>query len=131
MKAHDFMFAHKFASGLTDELVGEACDEVEARFAGVFTLWQVLPPHLRESKRRLCLNYLVAWQIMTNRPDLAPGLSGTGGMPLSHKMIGDIHLGYDMPLREGSLLKNLTTNTFGLQALEMIQTAPENYTWVT
>lgn len=131
MKAHDFMFAHKFTPTLTDEIVGEACNEIESRFSGILTLWKVLPPKAREAKRRLCLNYLVAWQIMNMHPDLAPGIAGTGAMPLKYKMIGDVHLGYNMPLRDGSLLKNLTTNVFGLQALEMIQTAPENYTWVT
>lgn len=130
MLAGDFMFASKF-KGLTDEMISAASLEIESRFGGVQSLWKVLPPKARDAKRRLCFNYLIAWQLMNMYPECAPGLSGTGGMPLTNKSIGDVHVGYNMPLRDKSVLNNLTTNTFGLQALEMIETAPENYVWVT
>ena len=130
MLAGDFMFVNKF-KGLTDEMISEAALEIESRFGGVVTMWKVLPPKQREAKQRLCFNYLIAWYLMNMHPECAPGLSGTGGMPLTNKSIGDVHVGYNMPLRKNSVLQNLTTNTFGLQALEMIQTAPESYMWVT
>lgn len=128
--AGDFTFRDRFRD-LTDEQVTQACQEIQTRFAGVLTLWSVCRPAMRDAKRRLCMNYLVAWLLTNKYPGKAIGASGTGGLPLKSKKIADITLVYNLPLREDSLLSSLTTNTYGVAALEMIQTAPENYIWTT
>ena len=128
--AGDFEFRNRFRD-LSDEQVTQACQEIHARFSGILTLWRVCRADIREAKRRLCMNYLVAWLLTNKYPDQAIGVSGMGGIPLKSKHIADITLSYNLPLRESSLLSSLTTNSYGVAALEMIQTAPENYTWVT
>ena len=126
----DFVFRDRFAQ-ITDEQISSACQEVLSRFAGVMSLWKICDVAIRDSKRKLCYNYLVAWLLTNQYPDKAVGVSGTGGMPLKAKKIADVSISYNMPLKEGSLLASLTTNSYGIAALEMIQTAPENFVWVT
>ena len=128
VQLEDFMFSEKFL-GLTEVQLGKALQIVNAQFSGVYTLWAFLPPTERDAKRRLCINYLLAWQLATMYPDQAIVSSGTGGMPLKGKKIDGITLQYkDMVKASGSgVLDMLTTNEWGLEALVMIQSAPENY----
>lgn len=124
----DFMFSEKFVD-LTDVQLGHALQIVNAQFSGVYTLWALLPPPERDAKRKLCINYLLAWQLATLYPDQAILSAGTGGMPLKSKKIDGISLTFrDMVKSAGSgVLDMLTTNEWGLQALMMIQSAPDNY----
>lgn len=124
----DFMFNDRFID-LTDAQLGTALQIVNAQFSGVYSLWAFLPPAERDAKRRLCINYLLAWQLATLYPDQAILGGGTGGMPLKSKKIDGIALQYrDMVKASGSgVLDMLTTNEYGLQALVMLQSAPENY----
>ena len=124
----DFMFRDKFID-LTDAQLGIALQIINAQFSGVYTLWSLLPPSERDAKRRLCINYLLAWQLTMLYPDQATVSSGTGGMPLKSKSIDYIRLQYrDVVRASGSgVLDTLTTNEWGMQALVMIQSAPENY----
>lgn len=124
----DFMFRDKFID-LTDAQLGIALQIINAQFSGVYTLWSLLPPTERDAKRRLCINYLLAWQLTMLYPDQATVSSGTGGMPLKGKKIDYITLQYrDVVRASGSgVLDTLTTNEWGMQALVMIQSAPENY----
>lgn len=123
----DFKFAHRF-SGLTDDLLSQAIQIVNAQFSGVYSLWSLLPPPEARAKRELCINYLIAWWITNSYPKMATGVSSAGALPLSSKKIGPISLSYRDSVREsGTVLDALTSNEFGVQALLMIQTAPENY----
>lgn len=124
----DFMFRDKFID-LTDAQLGIALQIINAQFSGVYTLWSLLPPAERDAKRRLCINYLLAWQLTMLYPDQAAVSSGTGGMPLKGKKIDYITLQYrDVVRASGSgVLDTLTTNEWGMQALVMLQSAPENY----
>lgn len=128
VQLEDFMFRNDFAD-LSEAQLGVALQIVNAQFSGVYTLWALLPPQERDAKRKLCINYLLAWQLATLYPDQALALSGTGGMPLESKKIDTITLKYrNMVRASGSgILDMLTTNSWGLQALSMIQSAPDNY----
>lgn len=124
----DFMFSEKFID-LTETQLGKALQIVNAQFSGVYSLWAFLPPDERDAKRRLCINYLLAWQLAMLYPDQAILSSGSGSMPLKGKKIDGISLQYrDMVRSSGSgVLDILTTNEWGLEALVLIQSAPENY----
>lgn len=124
----DFMFADKFVD-LTEAQLGMALQIINAQFSGVYSLWASLPPDERDAKRRLCISYLCAWQLANLYPDQSLTGSGSGGMPLKSKKIDYISLQYkDLVRASGSgILDMLTTNEYGLNALVMIQSAPENY----
>lgn len=128
MLLDDFQFKHNFIS-LTDDQLSRALQMVNAQFSGVYSLWETLPPPDRDAKRKLCINYLLAWQLMTLYPQQVTGAGGTGGMPLSSKKVGPIFIKYkDVVRQSGSgVLEMLTTNQFGLEALTLLQCAPENF----
>lgn len=123
----DFRFKDRFVE-LTDQQYNFAIQVVNAQFTGVYQLWHSLPPAIRDAKRELCISYLIAWALAQYYPDNAIGVSGTGAMPIKSKRVGPVSITYkDSVRQEGTLLESLTTNEFGIQALLMIQTAPENY----
>ena len=123
----DFTFKDKFVD-LTDLQFSQALQIVNAEFSGVYTLWSILPPDERRAKRELCINYLLAWKLASMYPEQALGVSGTGGLPLSSKKAGPIFIKYKNLVRqEDSILSMLTTNQYGVEALTMIQSAPEMY----
>lgn len=125
----DFRLRNRFTSDITDDIIAQALQMVNAQFSGVYTLWSFLPPDEARAKRELCINYLLGWQLAYSYPEYAVGVQGVGAVPLSSKKIGPITLKYrDLVRQSGSgILDMLTTNEFGLQALAMIQTAPENF----
>ena len=123
----DFTFKDKFVD-LTDLQFSQALQMVNTEFSGVYTLWSILPPTERRAKRELCINYLLAWKLASMYPDQALEVSGTGGLPLSSKKAGPIFIKYrNMVRQEDSILSMLTTNQYGVEALTMIQSAPEMY----
>lgn len=123
----DFAFKDKFVD-LTDLQFSQALQIVNAEFSGVYTLWSILPPDEQRAKRELCINYLLAWKLASMYPDQALEVSGTGGLPLSSKKAGPIFIKYrNMVRQEDSILSMLTTNQYGVEALTMIQSAPEMY----
>ena len=128
LELNDFQFKSDFV-GLTDAQFSRALQVINAQFSGVYSLWSFLPPDDARAKRELCINYLVAWQLVQLYPDSALNASGTGGIPLKHKKVGPVSLSYkDLVRQSGSgVLDLLTTNSYGLQALMLIQCAPENY----
>jgi hypothetical protein len=128
IQLEDFMFSEKFVD-LTEVQLGKALQIVNAQFSGVYSLWAFLPPDERDAKRKLCINYLVAWQLAMLYPEQAILGSGSGGIPLKSKKIDYISLQYrDVVRAAGSgVLDILTTNEWGMEALVMIQSAPENY----
>lgn len=124
----DFRFKDRFID-LSETVLSQALQMVNAQFSGVYRLWAILPPNEKRAKRELCINYLIAWQLAFSHPELAIGVQGTGALPLSQKVVGPVSLSYRNLLRQtdGGTLDMLTTNEFGLQALQMLQTAPENF----
>lgn len=127
IKLDDFTFRDKFV-GLTDLQFQQALQIINAEFSGVYTLWSFLPPDAARAKRELCINYLIAWKLMSMYPDSAIDASGTGGVPISSKKAGPIFIKYrELVRQEESILSMLTTNQYGIEALTMIQSAPEMY----
>lgn len=129
IKVEDFRFRHRFTSDITDLMLEQAIQVVNAQFSGVYHLWSSLPPDVRDAKRELCISYLIAWNLATTYPDHAISVSGTGAMPIKSKKAGPVSITYRDTVRQGggTILDSLTVNEFGMQALLMIQTAPENY----
>ena len=127
VELNDFRFKDRFID-ITDPQFAQALQIINAQFSGVYSLWSVLPPDEQKAKRELCINYLLAWKLVQMYPEKAIGASGTGGLPLKSKKAGPIQLTYkDMVRQEGSLLNMLTTNQYGIEALTMIQSAPEMF----
>lgn len=119
------MFAGNFPA-LTDDEINSACGFVSVMFSGVLRLWSVLPADIREQKRNLCMNLLVAWYLLDTKPQSATGVLGNGGMAVSSKSIGGTSLSFEgMDAQEG--IKQLNSNVFGQKALIMIQGAPERF----
>lgn len=119
------MFAGNFPT-LTDDEINSAYEFVSVMFSGVLSLWGVLSAEIREKKRTLCMNLLVAWYLLDTKPQSATGVLGNGGMAVSSKSIGGTSLSFEgMDAQEG--IKQLNSNVFGQKALIMIQGAPERF----
>lgn len=128
VELNDFKFRDRFVN-ITDLQFTQALQIINAQFSGVYSLWSVLPPDERDAKRELCINYLLAWKLTQLYPAQSLGAAGTGGLPLKSKKAGPIQITYkDLVRQENSLLNLLTTNQYGIDALMMIQNAPEMYT---
>nr|DAL19659.1 MAG TPA_asm: Protein of unknown function (DUF4054) [Caudoviricetes sp.] len=125
MTRNTFLFAGNFPT-LTDDEINSAYEFVSVMFSGVLSLWGVLSAEIREKKRTLCMNLLVAWYLLDTKPQSASGVLGNGGMAVSAKSIGGTSLSFEgMDAQEG--IKQLNSNVFGQKALIMIQGAPERF----
>ena len=125
MTRQDFKFADNFPT-LTDEQINSAYEIVSVMFSGVLECWRALREPTRTQKRTLCLNLLVAWNLLDTNPQSAVGVMGNGGMALTSKSIGGTSLSFaDMDAQEG--IKQLNSNVFGQKALMMIQSIPERF----
>lgn len=123
----DFKFRDRFID-ITNMQFEQALQIINAEFSGVYSLWSFLPPDVARAKRELCINYLIAWKLASMYPEYAVDASGMGGMPLNSKKAGPILIKYkDLVRQEDSILSMLTTNQYGIEALTMIQSAPETY----
>lgn len=133
MLLQDFMFGNRFRD-LTDPEIDEAISYVNAMFPGVAYLWGaeycVLTDEERNAKRLTCYNFLTCWYLVQNYPSkVVGGISGgsMGGLPLESKSMNDVAVKFRNVVRQGSQMSLLTTNSYGVQALEMMQSAPENF----
>jgi hypothetical protein len=121
------MFTFKFATNfpeLSQIDFDFAYDIITTMFVGVSTLWANYS--YAESKRSLLYNYLVAWYLADTRPDKVIGIPSDGGKPVNHKEIGGVAITY-RPISTQPGLEMLTTNVFGLQALQMYLGCPERF----
>lgn len=124
---YQFLFRDDFVD-LTDDQFQKALQIIDTEFSGIPTLWSILPPNVANAKRELCINYLIAWKLASLFPEQAIGAVGSGAIPLSMKKAGPITIKYSDTLRQGnSILSMLTTNQYGIEALTMIQSAPEMF----
>lgn len=125
MTPTDFTYRTKFPT-LTDDQVQDAIDAVETQWYGALLFWAALPVIIRDKKRTLLENYLVAWYLTGLYPLAVKGVANNGGLPLSSKSIGGVSVSFaDLKAQEG--LEMLVTNIFGANALSMIQSAPERF----
>jgi hypothetical protein len=119
----EFKYSRNF-TGLIQDDYDNAYDEICTRYSGVASLWAVLDTVTQEAKRILCYNYLVAWYLADMYPFKVKGID-SDGRPLSSKSIGGVSVSFATLGNRDSTLQELTTNTFGLKAKAMIETAPE------
>jgi hypothetical protein len=117
-----FSFSRNF-SGVTQSDIDQAYLEVSIKYAGVASMWNRLSEPLRTNKQTLCYNYLVAWYLCDMFPSKVVGID-FDSRPLNSKTIGGVSVSYAQTQGQGGL-QELTTNSFGLKAKQMIETSPE------
>jgi len=123
MLPSDFNYSTNF-SGLTNVQIQGAIDAVETVYYGILQCWEKLPEPVRTNKRVLVENLLVAFWLANFYPSFVRGVVSNGGLPLSSKSIGGTSVSFEnITAQEG--MEGLKSNVFGLQALQMIQAAPE------
>lgn len=123
MLPSDFAYSSNF-SGLSDTQIQNAINAVETVYYGALLCWEALPEPVRTNKRLMLENLLVAWYLANFYPTNVRGIVSNGGMPLSSKSIGGTTVSFaTITAQEG--MEALNSNTFGLQALSMMQAAPE------
>lgn len=126
MIASDFAYTTNFPT-LTTQQIQNGINAVEAQFAGALLLWATLAEPIRTNKRTLIENLLVAWYLSDIYPQAVSGIVSNGGLPLTSKSIGGTSVSFkDISCPPG--LENLVSNTFGMQALQMLKSAPEAFT---
>ena len=119
----DFLFTDKFTSFSMEDFEKISL-LIEAEWSGVAGLWAKLPSVIQQAKVDLCYQYLIAWAYADLYPDRLITVLGNAGMPLTKKRIEDAEVHFDI-LQVQPGLKMLTTNSFGLKALNLILSAPE------
>lgn len=124
----DFTYARNFsfADGGASEIT-EAMSAVNAQWYGVLNqFWQNQGTVQQTATRNLVYNLLIAWYLADFFPMALIAVGANGGMPLVKKSIGGVDITYaQYKIQEE--MKVLTTNTFGLRALNMILSAPERF----
>ena len=126
MDLGDFTFGYNF-SGLSNEQITVAIDECEVAWSGVNTMWSKLSSELRDKKRLLCMNYIVAWYLADMYPKAVRDIAAMGGIPLNSKSIGGA-ANVSLSFKERKTppgMEQFTSNTFGLKALDMIMNSPD------
>ena len=76
--------------------------------------------------RNLVYNLLIAWYLADMFSESLSGVVSNGGMPIVKKSLGGVDLTF-VQYKIQEEMKVLTTNTFGLRALNMILSAPERF----
>ena len=125
MLAGDFRFTARFTN-LPSGAIEEAIDYIEVAWCGIRTLWTRLKPALRDEKRELCINYLVAWYLADLYPASIQGVYTQNGANIRSKNIGGTEISFNSRKVQASL-EVLTTNIFGLRALDMIASCPDMF----
>ena len=120
---YTFLFERNFY-GLLQADIDTAYEEVSTLYSGVAGLWAVLGKTLQDKKVSLCYQYLTAWYLCNMYPSSVRGVD-SDGRPLSAKTIGGVSLTFASGNNQQDGLLDLSTNTFGLKAKSMIESAPE------
>lgn len=121
----DFTYSDKF-TGITPAQITSAISVVETMFYGALQCWAILPDPPRTNMRLLLENLLVAWYLADIYPSQVRGIIANGGLPLSGKSIGGTSVTFENIEAQPGITQ-LKTNTFGLQALSMLNGAPERF----
>ena len=120
----DFTYKSKF-SELSEEEFTEACDIVKAMWSGVLELWAVCEESVRNQKRSMAMNLLLAWYLADMYPTrLVGGIQSSGGMPITRKKIREVDISYKQ-LNLPSAYDALASNQFGVKVAMLIRYAPE------
>lgn len=120
----DFTYKSKFSS-LSEEEFTEACDIVKAMWSGVLELWAVCEERVRNQKRSMAMNLLLAWYLADMYPTrLVGGIQSSGGMPITRKKIREVDISYKQ-LNLPPAYDALSSNQFGVKVAMLIRYAPE------
>lgn len=122
----DFEFA-QFFTGITAQQVNKALSRVQSQWYGLLNgdLWAGLPQVVQAAKIDQITDLLVAWYLAENFPSSVVNAISNGALPLSSKSIDGVSVSY-MPLEDvQGDMKMLSTNQWGVQALQMFQSAAE------
>lgn len=120
----DFTYKSKF-SELSEEEFTEACDIVKAMWSGVLELWAVCEERVRNQKRSMAMNLLLAWYLADMYPTrLVGGIQSSGGMPITRKKIREVDISYKQ-LNLPPAYDALASNQFGVKVAMLIRYAPE------
>lgn len=123
MTYSDFTYSSNFPT-LTPSQITAAIGVVETMYSGILECWADLSDPLRTNKRLLVENLLIGWYLANMYPSAVRGIVANGGLPLSSKSIGGTSVSFQTIATQRGL-EALLSNTFGLQALQMILSAPE------
>ena len=124
----DFTYARNFsfADGGASE-IAEAMSVINAQWYGVLnTFWASQDAVRQTATRNLVYNLLIAWYLADFFPMSLTAIGANGGMPVVKKSIGGVDITF-LQYKVQEEMKVLTTNTFGLRALNMILSAPERF----
>jgi hypothetical protein len=127
--ASTFTYKSNFPS-ITDAQIVDAVDYVENVFYGCLTLWAATSVPRRTNLRLRLENLLVAWYLSAVNPLALVGIQSSGGMPMNAKSIGGeagTSITYTQINVQDALVQ-LSTNTYGQQAIMMIESCPERAT---
>ena len=120
---YSFQFAGNFPT-LVQSDFDQANLDIMTQFSGVSGLWNILDATTRQAKRDLCYQYLTAWYLADMNPTAVSGVQASGGMPLTSKSIDGVSVSFsEIVVQDG--LKQLTSNIFGMKALQLLISAPE------
>lgn len=121
-----FLFRSNFP-GLSEPQIAAADAMVLVMWSGMFELWAGMDQAVRDAKRNLMENLLVAHYLAENYPGEVVDAISTGAIPLTGQSVGGVNLAFkDMEWVQGDM-KGLMTSQWGIQALRMYQGAPERF----
>lgn len=112
-----------------DSIIDDAIEAVYDIYTGVSTLWNSLDDKTWHDKTRRCYGLLAAWYVTDMHPMYAIGIQSTGGLPIKSKQVGGVKIVYNTDeqnvraARYKDALSHLRTNTFGINAYNMIKTS--------
>ena len=126
MNPHDFIFTANFPN-LASGIISSGADIVAAQWYGALNFWSKLDQDLRDKKRTILLNLLTAWYLSNKYPSEVVGIISNGGIPLTSKSIGGVSVSFLGMDSVQDALKPLLSNTFGVDAMTMMMSAPERF----
>lgn len=110
-----------------NDFLDNCISDVYTLFYGVKDLWNHLPRKSYVAKTQMCYGLLVAWYITDVFPDLAVGVTSSGGIPIKMKAIGGTKIQFadtsNGNTSYADLLQSLKSNSFGAKAYLMIKTS--------
>ncbi len=124
----DFMYQRNFTftdGGYSE--ISEAIVAISAQWSGVLNNFWSNQSYIQQiATRNLVYNLLIAWYLADMFSESLSGVVSNGGMPIVKKSLGGVDLTF-VQYKIQEEMKVLTTNTFGLRALNMILSAPERF----
>lgn len=125
----EFAYRNYFPS-LSDPQIQASIDYIDSAWSGVEGLWSNLAMAKRELRIKAMQNLLVAWHLSDMNMEATEGIVANGGIPLQSKDIGGSSAGTKLAFRslnEQDAMIALSSNPFGIKALQMFNGSPDRY----